>query len=203
MSKTPLNTNILDNAYNFNKIKLKEENINGSKGSTRNSNSKHILLKQMTLSNHNNNNYRNDIIERNHSSINIAQIKKYSKFRINKNEKNEKNLIGKYSTNKILQILKNSQKCKIVKKESINEAFKKTEIESEPKKKRYDHFGNLISKQNKKCVHIIFKDQLSEMPITEEIQIECFKKYNFIEGMPKEIEFNPNKNPFYKCCLLY
>ena len=135
MSKTPLNTNILDNAYNFNKIKLKEENINGSKGSTRNSNSKHILLKQMTLSNHNNNNYRNDIIERNHSSINIAQIKKYSKFRINKNEKNEKNLIGKYSTNKILQILKNSQKCKIVKKESINEVFKKTEIESEPKKK--------------------------------------------------------------------
>ena len=129
MSKTPLNTNILDNAYNFNKIKLKEENINGSKGSTRNSNSKHILLKQMTLSNHNNNNYRNDIIERNHSSINIAQIKKYSKFRINKNEKNEKNLIGKYSTNKILQILKNSQKCKIVKKESINEVFKKTEIE--------------------------------------------------------------------------
>ena len=64
----------------------------------------------MTLSNHNNNNYRNDIIERNHSSINIAQIKKYSKFRINKNEKNEKNLIEKYSTNKLLKILKNKQK---------------------------------------------------------------------------------------------
>ena len=41
------------------------------------------------------------------------------------------------------------------------------------------------------------------MPITEEIQIECFKKYNFIVGMPKEGEFHPNKNPFYQCCLLY
>ena len=202
MSNTPINTKIFDSAHNFKEIKLKDKNINGSKGSTRNSNSKHILLKQMTLSN-SNNNYRNDIIERNHSSINIAQIKKYSKFRINKNEKNEKNLVGKYSTNKILQILKNSQKCKIVKKDSINEAFKKTEIESEPKKKRYDNFGNLINKQNKKFVHIIFKDQLSEMPITEEIQIECFKKYNFIVGMPKEGEFHPNKNPFYQCCLLY
>lgn len=204
MSQTHLSKDNLQNFCNFNKLDLKEENkeeiiIPMSRGSTRHSNIKYFLHKQISLSNSNKN---HNIIERNHSSINIAKIIKFSKFRINKNEKYEKNYIGKCSTNKILSILQNSKKSKITKKDCMKEENKKTEIEIESKKLRYDNFGILINKQNKKLVHILFKDQLNENSITEEIQIESFKKFNFIKGMPKD-EFHPSKNPFYKCCLIY
>ena len=78
------------------------------------------------------NNNNSNRIERNHSSINIAQIKKFSKFKINKNEKKS---MGKHSTSKLLTILKNSEKTKIKKKGSISDACKKTDLESESKKK--------------------------------------------------------------------
>ena len=51
-------------------------------------------------------------------------------------------------------------------------------------------------------VHIVFADQLSEKLITEEIQIESFKKINFVEGLNKEDTFNQS-NVFNKCCNIY
>ena len=155
-------------------------------------------------------NNNTDNIERNHSSINISKIKKYSKFRINKddkNEKHEKNSLSKYATSKkLLIIFKNSEKCKNGKKETINESFKqlkKNEIESpEQKKLRFDNFGNIINKKNKKIVHIVFKDQINEKSIIEEIQIESFKKFNFIERLNNDV-YNPNQDPFHKCCIIF
>ena len=202
MSNQSSNRRCLKNPYNFNDIKIQyknqEQNVIGSQGSTRNIRNKNSLFKQMSFSN---NNLKK--IERNHSSVNIPHIKKYSKFRINKNEKPEKNIISKCVTSKLLIILKNSERSKVLKKDSINEANKKTEIELEQKKLRHDNFGNIINKKNKKIVHIIFKDQLTQNSFTEEIQIESFKKYNFIEELKKVEENNPNKNPFNKCCLIY
>ena len=208
MSNTPINTLNLNKLYILNKIKGKEENkeeINGSGGSTKNSINKYKIFKQMSFTNNN-----TDNIERNHSSINISKIKKYSKFRINKddkNEKHEKNSLSKYATSKkLLIIFKNSEKCKNGKKETINESFKqlkKNEIESpEQKKLRFDNFGNIINKKNKKIVHIVFKDQINEKSIIEEIQIESFKKFNFIERLNNDV-YNPNQDPFHKCCIIF
>ena len=155
----------------------------------------------MSLGNNN-----TDKIERNLSSINIAQIKKYSKFRINKNEKSNKKLFSKHSTSKLLLILKNSERTKnsVKKKESITDTNKKTDLESEPKKKtRFDNFGNLIEKNNKKNVHIAFKDQLmNDKSITEEILIKSYKKFNYIKELPIEDAYNPYNN-FHKCCCIY
>ena len=209
MSKTLINTLKLNKIYNLNKIKGKEENkediINGSGGSTKNSINKYKIFKQMSFTNNN-----TDNIDRNHSSINISKIKRYSKFRVNKddkNEKHEKNSISKCATSKkLLIIFKNSEKCKNGKKEIINESFKslkKNEIElPEQKKLRFDNFGNIINKKNKKIVHIVFKDQINEKSIIEEIQIESFKKFNFIERLNNDV-YNPNQDPFHKCCIIY
>ena len=92
-------------------------------------------------------------------------------------------------------------KDKNKKKESINNN-KKEDITIEPKKPRYDNYGNVINKKNKKMVHIAFADELSEKSITEEIQIESFKKFNYVKGLPKEDLFGPS-NAFNKCCNIY
>lgn len=201
MSKSTKNVENLCSVYNFKYLllneKLKEKNVSNSRNSIhQNSTNKYNLFKQMSFNNNNSNR-----IERNHSSINIAQLKKFSKFKINKNERKS---MGKHSTSKLLIILKNSEKTKIKKKESITDVCKKTEIESEIKKKaRFDNFGNLIDKKNKKKVHIAFVDELiSEKSITEEIHIKSFKHLNIIQGLPKDDVYNPINN-FNKCCFIY
>ena len=187
--------------YNFKDLKVKEESKENnaviSQISTLHTSNRFNLLKEMSLLNNNISN-----IERNHSSINIPKIKKFSKFKINKNDKST---IRKNSTSKLLNILKNSEKSKnkSIKKESINEINKNLKIESEQKKLRYDNFGNIINKKNKKIVHIVFKDDITEKPIIEEIQIESFKKFNFIDQLPTEESLNPVKNPFQKCCIIW
>ena len=107
----------------------------------------------------------------------------------------------KGSKKKLLNLLEKSEKTKAKKKGSFNEN-KKEENNVEPKKLRYDNYGNIINKKNKKMVHIVFADQLYEKSITEEIQIESFKKHNFIEGLPNEDTFNQS-NVFNKCCNIY
>ena len=101
--------------------------------------------------------------------------------------------------------MKNSEKSKnkSIKKESINEINKNLKNESKHKKLRYDNFGNIINKKNKKIVHIVFKDDITEKPIIEEIQIESFKKFNYIDQLPTEESLNPVKNPFQKCCIIW
>ena len=205
MSNQPINILNLHTSYNLKKIKAKEENKeefgNGSRGSTNNSINRCKIFKQMSFTNNN-----TDNIERNHSSINISKIKNYSKFRINKDDKNERNSISKYVTSKkLLIIFKNSEKCKNVKKEIINESFKKNKIQSTKHKKlRFDNFGNIINKKNKKIVHIVFKDQINEKSIIEEIQIESFKKFNFIGTLSNNDDvYNTSQDSFHKCCSIY
>ena len=95
-------------------------------------------------------------------------------------------------------VFKKSQKFK-------NSKARKSDIktEKEEKKMRYDNFGNIINKKNKKIVHIAFKDQFNENSIIEEIQIESFKKYNYVEGLSKDDVYNPINNTFYKCCISF
>ena len=202
MSNIPKKTISVKNVINFNDLLIKEKNKDQnatiSRDSTHNTTNKNNIFKQMSL----NNNVTNlTNIKKNPSSINIGQIKTYSKFKAHKNIKSEKRLPIKGSKKNLLTIIKKSEKKKVKKKDSLKEN-KKEEINLEPKKLRYDNYGNIINKKNKKMVHIIFADQLNEKSITEEIQIESFKKFNFIEGLPKEDLFNQSK-AFIKCCSIY
>jgi len=205
MSKFPKKTNSLKNVINFKHLLIKEtnkdQNGNLSRESTHNTTNKYIF-NQLSLNN-NQIQMNNTSIKRNPSDINIGPIKKYSKFRVNKNIKSEKRVLSKSNKNKLLTLLKNSEKTKNKKKESFNEE-KKEEITIEPipKKLRYDNYGNVINKKNKKMVHIVFADELNEKSITEEIQIESFKTYNYVRGLPKEDVFNPT-NAFNKCCNIF
>jgi hypothetical protein len=202
MSNLPKKTNSFKNIINFKdlltKEKNKDQNITNSKDSTHNTTNKYNIFKQISLNN-NLPNYTN--IKKNPSSTNIGQINTFSKFKIHNNIKSEKRLMVKRSKKKLLTLLRNSQKTK-VKKESFNDIKKEEENNIEPKKLRYDNYGNVINKKNKKMVHIVFADQLSEKLITEEIQIESFKKINFVEGLNKEDTFNQS-NVFNKCCNIY
>jgi hypothetical protein len=206
MSNLPKKVNSWKNVINFKDLLIKEKNKDQNKDqngaitreSTYNTTNKNNILNQLPL----NNNQINDTTnKRNPSTTNIRKIKKFSKFKINKNIKSEKRLLSKCNKNKFLLLLKKSEKTKIKKKESIND-IKKEDITIEPKKLRYDNYGNVINKKNKKIVHIVFADELNEKSITEEIQIESFKKFNYVKGLPKEDLINPT-NPFNKCCNIY
>ena len=202
MANLPKKVNSLKNVINFKdlliKVKNKDQTLTISRESTHNTTNKNPIINQLSL----NNNQTNDTsIKINPSIINIRKIKKLSKFKINKNIKSEKRLLSKNNKNKFLTLLKNCEKTKIKKKESINNN-KKEDITIEPKKPRYDNYGNVINKKNKKMVHIAFADELSEKSITEEIQIESFKKFNYVKGLPKEDLFGPS-NAFNKCCNIY
>ena len=202
MANLPKKVNSLKNVINFKdlliKVKNKDQTLTISRESTHNTTNKNPIINQLSL----NNNQTNDTsIKMNPSIINIRKIKKLSKFKINKNIKSEKRLLSKNNKNKFLTLLKNCEKTKIKKKESINNN-KKEDITIEPKKPRYDNYGNVINKKNKKMVHIAFADELSEKSITEEIQIESFKKFNYVKGLPQEDLFGPS-NAFNKCCNIY
>ena len=180
----------------------KEQNIQNSLNSTHIFSNKNIYFKQE--SNHNSNNYKK--IDKYHSSIHITQFKKFSKFKKDKKMKSDKRLNSKFSSSKLLTLLQNSKKTKKNKKVSITEtieANEKTKNEDiEPKKIRYDNYGNIINKKNKKNVHIVFADQFSEKSITEEIQIESFKKFNYIIGLSED-DIYKSSNPLNKCCSIF
>ena len=146
---------------------------------------------------------KNNKINKNYSSINIMQIKRFSKFKVDKNIKIEKSLYSKYDKNKLLTLLQNSKKTKENKKMSVTEINKRTENDDiKPKKIRFDNYGNIINKKNKKFVHIVFADQLNEKSITEEIQIESFKKLNYVMGLSNDDLYNQS-NPLNKCCSIF
>ena len=54
------------------------------------------------------------------------------------------------------------------------------------KKERLDFYGNVIKKKNKKRIKVSFIDYVTSQPLVDIINIESFKNYNFIEGMPGE-----------------
>ena len=132
---------------------------------------------------------------------------------INENEDiytNENNLISprkkkiKSQKNKILNLL-SQEKTKLSRK-SLNFITKRLDfIKEEPKKKeRTDKFGNIINKKNKKNIKVTFSDEIDNNKLVSEIQIESFKKYNLILGLPKGDYYDGEnrKQNEYCCCII-
>ena len=109
---------------------------------------------------------------------------------------------------KIIKLLRNNLKIKIPSgKRKSNEATDsklninniEQIIKKHNTKERKDSFGNKITKENKKNVHICFKDIEKEKKLIELIPIESFKSLNIIEE-------NKNKETqpyFTKCCSIF
>lgn len=136
------------------------------------------------------------------NSQNIAKKKRpLMKSASFKNKKRERE--------KIIKLLRNNEKIKIPigKRNSngdnkinlnINNADNIIKKNSETKE-RNDSFGNKITKENKKNVHICFKDLINKKKFIEFIPIESFKSFNIIEE-------NKNKTtqPYCtRCCSIF
>ena len=81
--------------------------------------------------------------------------------------------------------------------------FKKEEeekISSPEKKERTDIYGNVICKKNKKKVKVSFVDMVTSQPLVNITDIESFKNYNCVYGLPKEEKLEKKSN--CQCCLI-
>ena len=124
------------------------------------------------------------------------------------NENNQNNLdisdIGHKETMKtkkekmMLLLLKEKTKGR-VKKENAFLARPKKIV----KKERFDRYGTVINKKNKKKVKITFVDEIRYEPLIKVVKIESFKKYNVILGIPKEDKYVGVSKNNCQCCLLY
>ena len=102
---------------------------------------------------------------------------------------------------------------KMVKKSKYKNMFdtpfnlaKKVEEEEEnvTGRERRDVYGNLINKKNRRKVRVTFADEIKEdKPLASVINIESFKKYNYIFGMPNEDIINKNLKTNCQCCTTF
>ena len=106
------------------------------------------------------------------------------------------------SPTKRYSVIKLIEKDKKNKKEQRKFEIKTEEMETVPEKKeRVDIFGNVINKKNKKRVKVSFVDKVTSQPLVNVIEIESFKKYNYIIGMPNERIIDKSSN--CKCCIMF
>ena len=107
------------------------------------------------------------------------------------------------SPKKRFSVVKLIEKEKNKKKKELNNLFAKKEEEKElsfDRKERTDIYGNVICKKNKKNVRVSFVDVVTLQPLVNIIDIESFKKYNCVIGLPKEEKID--KKPNCQCCLV-
>ena len=80
----------------------------------------------------------------------------------------------------------------------------KIEEEIETGRERRDYYGTEIKRKNKRKIKITFVDEINEnKPLAEVINIESYKKYNYIFGMPSEANFNHNLKTNCQCCITF
>ena len=108
-----------------------------------------------------------------------------------------------HSHRKRYSVFKLVEKDKRYKKD-LNTIFldQKKVNETAIKKERTDIYGNIINKQNKKKVKVSFLDKVHNKPLVNVIEIKSYKKFNYIEGMPKEREVN-KVDTRCVCCLIF
>ena len=211
---------MMKHSQKINLLELSEQTPT-SKGSKFFSN----LHKNSSFSKENNLNINNIIPKKKVKYINIKQIHNHegttthddtnSKFSNSQNVlKKKKRLIKsascknrKREREKIIKLLRNNEKIKIPtgkRKSNVekNDKLNINNIENYMKKhtkERKDFFGNKITKENKKNVHISFKDFFKGKKLCDLINIESFKSFNIIE------QNNPKTTkPFCtRCCSIF
>ena len=107
-------------------------------------------------------------------------------------------ILKKGKNYKLASLMRNSIKSK-TKEKNMN--FTVKQKKNDVKKERYDYNGNIISKKNRRKVHITFLDEIDKQPINKIIEIESFKKYNIMVGLPKEDYYYGNVAQC--CCFVF
>jgi hypothetical protein len=204
-----MNKNEIKQLKNSYKINITTNALNESKVKNNNSEKKESYIslnKKISKS-----------ISSNHIYDTIDEDIKSKNSKSSKNKKKEKGSSNKKkkSKGKLLKILKNNEKLKIptgrrrscvpgdglkLNINNINNLLKALVPPKDKKKFRTDKNGVVINKDNKKKVHITFLDEISpNHKITDTINIQSFKQYNFIEQIPGE-DILPKIS---KCCSIF
>ncbi len=116
---------------------------------------------------------------------------------------------GRRRRNSLLDIMEKSKKDSNARRRSVINLFSQDELKFKDeisKNERKDAFGTPINKRNKRKIKVTFRDmttcQNGTKPLAEVIPIASFKKYNYIEGTPRE-ENLINNTASCQCCLIY
>ncbi len=109
--------------------------------------------------------------------------------------------VKNYNSPKKKYVIKMVEKKKRNERILFTNKIVETKETENKKKERLDFYGNVIKKKNKKKVKVSFIDNVTSHPLVEYINIECFKNFNYIEGMPKEDVKVANAECV--CCLIF
>lgn len=138
------------------------------------------------------------------------------KQKINSNDTNlnekKKNVIlslspikkGVRKRNMLVDIMEKSKRMNETKKSVVFMTQELKTNEDDIKHERKDAYGVPINKKNKKKIRVTFCDNINKnkkKEFAEIIQIASFKKYNYVEGLPKE-EYKITDKSTCKCCLI-
>ena len=178
-------------------IKSEEKNIiNLSKQISRNE--ELLRNKLMTTTNDIENASKQDIT----NDINLTENKKSLALTLSPIKK------GIKKRNMLVDLMEKSKKSEY--KKSV--IFKTQELklkEENTKNERKDVYGVPINKKNKKKIKVTFLDTINTVKkqkdknkLVEIIPITSYKKYNYIEGLPREEDIIANKSTC-KCCFIY
>lgn len=145
-----------------------------------------------------------------YSSNSFNKNKFFSKSKINSISTEPESMVGFQSPSpkkhKKFSVFKMIEKSKNTKKNKYNyeENNKKKIDEEDTGRERKDINGTVIKKKNRKKIKISFADQINENnPLATIIDIESFKKYNVIYGMPKEEIIHKNVSSKCQCCNIF
>ena len=105
------------------------------------------------------------------------------------------------SPRKKYSVIKMVEKRKMRDNKRFTNKIVETKEPQRDKKERLDFYGNVIKRRNKKKVKVSFIDVVTSQPLAEVINIESFKNYNVIEGMPGDD--GTVKSAECVCCLIF
>ena len=111
---------------------------------------------------------------------------------------------GVRKRNMLVDIMEKSKKNNAPKRSVLfTQEFKLKEENA--KNERKDVYGVPINRRNKKKIKVTFSDTVnsinSKNQLAEVIPITSYKKYNYIEGLPREVDTLTNKSTC-QCCLI-
>ena len=136
------------------------------------------------------------------SSISLLNSQKISKQEYSTNPMTGTSTLSPVKKRK-MPSLKMIQKSKYKTSLDTCEANKNEDIVTG--RERRDAFGNIITKKNKRKIKVSFVDEINkEQPLVNIIDIENFKKFNLIIGIPKEERIKKdNFNSECQCCIVF
>ena len=200
---------------------ISEENIFTSH-TTQNKSQKISNIKTEKKDNNNlsNHNSEDEELIRNKLLICANETENFSAHKMNSNDINTTTKKTKFTLSPIKKgIKKKNILFDIMEKSKKKNGQKRTSVifqthelklkDEEIKNERKDVYGVPINKRNKKKIKVTFSDTVNsniskngKNQLAEVIPIASYKKYNYIEGLPKEEDMANNKSTC-QCCIIF